>query len=472
MLFLGWACTEEDNDVFVLSEEVLYESGDQIRLLGRLISDQAVKVDDHGFYLSKDAAFSSPIINSLGPKDGPGRFIGLISGLESGQEYFVKSFISIAGQISFGNVIQAKTLTTQLETFSPVFGAKDQEMVISGKNFTTDTKVFFGTVEAQIIDISFDTKIRVKIPAPKDGVKVPVIIQSQGAKLEFPELFEYRVGTYQVISTYPDPVRLYDNIFFQQGGELFIGLGSDRRISLLDHFQKYNISSNTWEKVPFPGTPRSFAFSTNNYLGGGINASGLNINSNSSFWRITPGGFDELPDLLFNSRESIAFELNSNLYLLGSKPSSEAIFRKYDPISKSWSTLPSPPENFNAENVHFIYNGKAYIIASNKTVWEYNPAAGWAVVTVFPGDIGEGYGMGKVIGSKAYIGLYRRSNEMWELDLNTFEWKPKNPVSGLPQSLLVGHFERNGIIYFMRVPDIAIVGSFPMELYKFDPNGF
>ncbi|HCX76379.1 MAG TPA: hypothetical protein DHU93_14325 [Algoriphagus sp.] len=80
--------------------------------------------------------------------------------------------------------------------------------------------------------------------------------------------------------------------------------------------------------------------------------------------------------------------------------------------------------------------------------------------------------MGRVIGDKAYVGLYRRSDELWELNLNTLTWKPKNPMPGLPQSILVGHFVKDGVLYIMRVPDITLAGSYPMNMYKFTPEGF
>lgn len=473
MLFLGWACTEENETTFVVTEEILYASGEQVRLLGRVISNQSVQVQDHGFYLSKDPNFASPIILSLGAKDGPGRFIGQVSDLEVNQLYYAKSFFNTGAGDEFGNVVEVRTLPVGLESFSPTFGATGQEMTIIGRNFTKDTKVFFGSVEAQIISITLESRIRVRIPAPKDGVTVPIKIQVQNNVVEFPEKFEYRVGTYELITAFPQEIKVYDNVFFQRNSGLHIGLGSERRLFQLEYFQRYDIATKTWDRVEFPGSPRSYAFFTDNYIGGGTARLGNPIVINSSFWRITDSGFEQLGDLPFESRESLAFEINSTLYVLGTKQSNEASFRKYNPVTKVWSSLGTPPENFNAENAHFIYQGRAYVIGKDKSVWSYTPSSdSWQIVSSYPGGLGDGYGMGRVIGDKAYVGLYRRSDELWELNLNTLTWKPKNPMPGLPQSILVGHFVKDGVLYIMRVPDITLAGSYPMNMYKFTPEGF
>jgi N-acetylneuraminic acid mutarotase len=79
--------------------------------------------------------------------------------------------------------------------------------------------------------------------------------------------------------------------------------------------------------------------------------------------------------------------------------------------------------------------------------------------------------MAQVIDNKVYIGLYRRGEQLWELDLNTLSWKAKNFIPGLPQSINAGYFTFGGQIYILRAPEESIAGSLPMELYRFDPNG-
>lgn len=473
MLFLGWACTEEESETTVLvTEEVLYTSAENVRLLGRLITNQTISVADHGFYLSEDQNFGSPIIVSLGPKDSPGRFIGEANGLTNSKTYYAKTFMDLGGEIQFGNVVQLNTLSPVLESFSPSFGAAGQTLDIIGQNFTTGTKVFFGENEAIIKSIEFESRIKVTIPEASN-VSVPIKVVVQDKNLEFATSFEYQIGTYELISKFPEAVRIYDNVFYNSSKGLTIGLGTVSKNSFYSKFQQFDITSKTWKEVSFPGSSRSFAFFTNNYIGGGT--AGLTPNPyaiNESFWKINGEAFERLPDLPFESRESLAFESNGNLYVVGSKEGNPLAMRKYVPSTKTWQNLPDSPEEFSASNANFVYKGDFYVVDSKAILWRYEVSTeNWTPLTTYPGSLGQGYGMGQVIGDKAYVGLYRRTTDLWELNLNTMAWVSKNEIPRVAQDINVAHFEKDGFLYIMRMPDITIGGSYPMNLYKFDPNG-
>lgn len=474
MLFLGWACTEDETETTVLvTEEVLYTSGENVRLLGRLITNQTITVSDHGFYLSEDEGFSSPIIISLGAKDGPGRFIGETNGLINSSTYFAKAYMDLGGEIQFGNIIELNTLSPLIESFSPAFGLVGENMLIQGQNFTEDTRVFFGDSEATITSIDFESRLNIIIPDASD-VTVPIKVVVQDKTLEFPSLFEYQIGTYELINKYPESVRLYGNDFYPTNSGFNIGLGTINRNSFYSKIHQYDIGSNSWNEISFQGSPRAYGFSTKNFIGGGV--AGLIPNPydiNFSFYKVNGNSFERLSDLPFKSRESIAFENDGNLYVLGGKEDNTSAFRKYNPTSKVWSELTDSPKAFSTENAFFVYQNKLYIVDSESSLWEYSISAGtWSTVSTYPGALGQGYGMGQVIGNKAYIGLYQRNSEIWELDLNTMSWKSKNNIPGLAQEITVAHFEKDGFLYIMRMPDITVAGNFPMNLYKFDPNGF
>lgn len=473
MLFLGWACTEEETETTVLvTEEVLYASGENVRLLGRLITNQTINVSDHGFYLAEDEGFSSPIIISLGAKEGPGRFIGETSGLTNSKTYFAKAFMDLGGEIQFGNVIEINTLSPIIESFSPSFGTEGASMVINGQNFTEDTRVFFGESEAVITSIDFESRLQVIIPNPTEViVSLKVVVQDK--TLEFSNLFEYQIGTYELISKFPESIRIYDNAFFSSESGLNVGLGTVSKSSFYSKIQQFDLTTETWKELPFNGSPRSYPFVTKNYLGGGT--AGIIDNPypiNFTFYKINEGGFEQLADLPFASRESIAFENNGNLYVLGSKAGDPLAFRKYNPATKSWSNLANSPIAFTAENASFLYKDKFYVIDNESKLWEYTISSEtWKTVSNYPGSLGQGFGMGQVIGDKAYVGLYKRVAEVWELDLISMTWTSKNDIPRLAQDITVAHFEKDGFLYIMRMPDATISGTYPMNLYKFDPNG-
>lgn len=474
MLLLGWACTEDDAESIILvTEEVLYTSGEQVRLLGRLVASQPIKASDHGFYLSLDESFSVPIIISLGSKEGAGRFIGETAGLDIGSRYFAKSFMDIGNGLEFGNVLELETLNPGLESFFPTFGSAAETATILGRNFTKDTRVFFDDVEAEVLKIEFESRLTVKIPPPSssDRVFIKVIVQEQSLSFDTP--FEYQTGKYELIGAFPEQIKLYENVSFQNGSGFYVGLGTVSKNRFYEGFQRYNPATSAWEKIDWPGTSRFNAFATSNYIGGGIAQLGRDpYTMNYEFWKVTSNGFQKLGDLPFESRESVAFELNQELFVLGSKEGDSLAVRKYSPTTKQWISLSSSPVVFGATNPHFEYEGKAYLVDKEATVWMYNPPTdSWSTVSVFPGSLGQGYGIAQVIGNKAYVGLYRRVTDLWELDLTTMNWTSKNSIPGIPQSFTVGSFVSGGSLYLMRVPDIALAGSYPMEFYKFDPNG-
>ncbi|PZX52557.1 IPT/TIG domain-containing protein [Algoriphagus chordae] len=475
MLLLGWACTEdEEESVILVTEEVLYTSGEQVRLLGRLIANQPVKASDHGFYLSQDESFSMPIVISLGTKEGAGRFVGLIDELTIGSSYFVKAFMDIGKGLEFGNVIELSTLNPGLESFLPAFGSATETVTILGRNFTKDTRVFFNEVEAEVLNIEFESRLSVKIPPATSADPVFIKVLVQDKLLSFDSPFEYQTGAYQLISTFPEQVKLYDNVSFQNSAGFYIGLGNISKNEFYTGFQRYNPATSSWEKIDWPGTSRNYAFATSNYIGAGVAKLGRGpYTMNYGFWKVSASGFQQLADLTFDSRESLAFELNQNLYVVGSKEGDSLAVRKYAAATKQWTTLSPSPVAFGAANPHFEYQGKAYVVDDSAALWRYDPATdSWSSTGLtYPGSLGQGYGIAHVIGSKAYVGLYRRATDLWELDMNTMSWKSKNAIPGIPQSFTVGSFVQGESLYMMRVPDISLAGPYPMELYQFDPNG-
>lgn len=476
LLFWIVSCTEEDLGVtFVTTEEVLFVSGDQVRLLGRVISDQDIQAQDHGFYLAEDESFTNSQIISLGEKSGPGRFIGEISGLKIGTTYFVKSFFSLGGEVEFGNVIELSTLEPAIKGFTPSFGGVGEEVFIEGRNFGEGTRVFFGDQEAEIFENILQNRLRVKIPSPKGEAQVPIRVIVQDKEVSSPTFFEYQIGTFEKVTAYPEGIRIYDNVFFQNGADrFFVGLGSERRLSFIPGFQRYDVSSSSWVFVPFPGSSRSYAFFTDNYVGGGLSQLGSNpLVFDLTFWKLEGEQFIQMPDLPFSTRDALAFELAGDLFVIGKNAGLVPFFGRFKSATKNWEILANGPEEFSRDDVSFTYQGKAYFVSSTDgTVWSFDPVdSEWQLVATYPGSLGNGRGMGRVIGEKAYIGLFERTNEIWELDLTTFSWTRKNPMPGLPQSILVAHFVSGSSLYIMRVPDITLAGQFPMDLYRFDPNG-
>ena len=473
LLWVGWACTEEtETPIIVTTEDALFVGGDKIRISGRLITNREVSASDHGFMVSESEAFSSPINISLGPKESPGRFIGETSGLKISQNYWVKAFSIVNGEEISGQPVQVQMLTPQVESFSPKFAKPGDNILLTGRNIPEGSKVFFGTKEAQVISNQFESRITVKVPLPEGNSSVPVRIEVQGKSFPFADQFEYQSGKYTKVSEFPESFRVYNTVAFHNTAGFHVGLGLIRLGGNYTKFQRYNVQSGTWSEVAFPGNPRSYAFATSNYMGGGaLEVDRQIVGLERSFYKIEGSSFTRLADLPFNSVEQVVVELNGFLYAFGGTFNTSTIAWRFSPTTNSWNQLPNSPVAISAQNPYFTYQNKIYFASSTGDIYEFNPDGNtWTKKTTYPGSLGQGYGIAQVVGNKAYVGLYRRTQDLWELDLNTFTWKVKNSITGLPQSINLGHFESNGSIYFLRGPEISVFGDLPLELYKFEPN--
>ncbi len=473
ILLAFWSCTQEDEaPILVATEEVLFAGADKIRISGRLLANREVLAEDHGFEFSTQASFANPITISLGEKNQPGRFIGEKSGFKLGQTYFVKAYATINGARIEGKVIELSTLNPAVTSFAPNYGLAGQELVIQGKNFPEGTKVFFGNQEAPVLQNVFESRLTVKIPAPTGQILVPIKLRIQEKEITLSTPFEYQAGKYTKVSDFPGNLRIYDNSYFSNTAGFHVGLG---KIKLGDNyagFQRFNPSTGTWTEVNFPGNRRRFAFATANYLGGGaLEPSRDQFVYDRSFWKINGSNFERLGDLPFNSRDALAVDWEGGLLLFGGLDGASLLVRAYDPVQRTWVTKGNAPIGLGRNAAAFARATRVLVIGSNGQVWEYNPPLdSWQLLTTYPGNKGLGYPIAEVIGNKAYLGLYRATQELWELDLETLKWKAKNQIIGFPQSITSGYFQYNGSIYFLRAPEESVSGSLTMELYKFDPD--
>jgi hypothetical protein len=468
------ACEEiEDFSTALVTEEVIYLSGERVRLLGRIIATQDLEASDHGFYISTNEGFTQPIIISLGQRVTPGRFIGESSALQIEQRYFVKSFITINGAPIFGNTLELNTLTPAASSLQPNNGRQGEVINILGRNFTSDSRVFFGEKEGQIEGIDFESRIRVRIPVAEAPV-VTIRVISQGREMIVPEPFEYTIGTYQRIGEFPGPQRYFDNVFLQQGKDFYVGLGTDRRLAFNNEFWRFDVVSKQWQQVPFEGRPLRFAFNSTQYFGSGsVLLDRFPFFLVGDFWKLEPDGtFLRLPNLPFVESNALAFELNGNLYVSGGENGFGQETYRYTPSTGNWMRVNNAPFQVTRANTSFVYDGKFYLLNSEtREIFAYHPMAdAWSFVTNYPGLPGGSGGFGVVVDGRAYLGLEGRSNRIWELNLSTLNWALKNDFPGVVQASNTGVFVHEGLIYFLRSADLQLPGR--MEIWEFDPKGF
>lgn len=477
LLGLISSCQEEvDFEPSLLTEEVLYLSGERVRLLGRIITNQNIEAVDHGFQVSESEQFSQPIVVSLGERKSPGRFIGETAGLVPGRRYFARTYLKLSSGEIFGNSITLESLLPAVLSISPNNGKPGVVVSIDGRNFASDTEVFFGPNKAQVVGIDFESKIRVAVPPATTGAVVQVRVVSQGREMILPEAFEYTTGKFTALDVFPGVLRLFDNIALQEGNDFYVGLGNLTQglvQELTNRFWKFNLGIGAWEEVSFPGGNHFRGFSSERYFGGGLSVSQVNAaNAALDFWKLENGSFVKLRSLPRVAYLSAAFETNDAVYVLGGGFGFEREILKYSKASDTWSRIQDAPINITLHVMNFSYAGRQFFIdQATKAVYAYDPEnESWSLETVYPGVLTNDRGFGVVIDGIAYVGMENRSEQVWELNLQTLNWAAKNDFPGLTQARNVGVFTDSERIFILRNGEIQVAGA--MQMWVFAPKGF
>lgn len=468
------SCEEESSvNTSLITEEVIYLSGERARILGRIITNQNVQASDHGFYISENEAFSQPIIVSLGERIAPGRFIGETSGLDIQKRYYVKSFISLPEGIQFGNILEITTLSPDAFEFSPLNGPAGTRVIIKGKNFTSDTKVFFGNRQAQILKIEFESSITAVVPSPGTVALESVKVLVQDKEIVLEDQFEYTTGKFTQLPNFPSGLKLFDNIYFQNGEEFFAGLGANNGQSVNSQIWKYSLLTKNWTQVGFTGAALWKAFSGGKYFGGGARVISQNAQSSPStdFWKFENNGFVKLPDLSFTATDAVSFELNGKLFVMGGATGLGTDAYRYTIATGQWQKIGNIPFAVNRTVLNFQHGNKQYLVNPvSKEIYSIDGTTEtWSFFGIYPGDINSGSAFGITIGDRVITGMANRSQEIWELNFSNGLWAKKNSFPGNPIARNAATFVHDNLIYILRSGEVQVPG--PMEFWVLDPFG-
>lgn len=475
VLIAFFSSCQEESDIrtSLITEEVIYLSGERARILGRILTNQNVAASDHGFYISENESFSQPIIISLGERVAPGRFIGETSELDIQKRYFVKSFISLPEGIQFGNVLEITTLSPDVDSFFPQNGPVGTTITIKGKNFTSDTKVFFGDRQAQVLRIDFESSITALVPPSGTTALEEVKLVVQNQELVFDNKFEYTTGKFTQLPNFPSSLKLFDNIYFQNGLEFFVGLGANNGQSINPQIWKYSLETNNWAQVDFPGAPLWKAFSGKNYFGGGASVISQNAQSSPSrdFWKFENNNFVKLPDLPFTAIDALSFELEDKLFVVGGSAGFGTDSYRYTISTGQWQKIGNTPFAINRTVLNFQHGNKQYFVNPvSKEIYSIDGETElWSFFGIYPGEINSGSAFGLTLGNRVITGMANRSQEVWELNPLSGSWVKKNAFPGNPIARNAGVFIHNNLIYILRSGEVQVPG--PMEFWVLDPFG-
>ncbi len=468
-----------DTQALVFTEDVIFISGEIMRVTGRVVASGEISVSDHGFQIDVSESFSSPIIISLGERSIPGRFIGAYEDLSTGTDYFVRSYMVDNGETKVGETIQFTTLNSELSSFTPNIQRVGESITILGRSLTREARVLFGDVEAEILQFKFESVLRVRVPNPEPGkYVVDLKVISDGKTLTFPEPFEYVIGKWTNISGFPGPSGFSRNAFFSNGDKLYAGItapeGTPDQI-----FWTYDISDQAWTQTNYSGTFVENPGLFNGGIVGGESSFFLAIVNGQTrgvyglsrqFWQINGSNeFESLGNVPFELHRTVTMRDGDDLYVVGGwdwlGEFSPLVWR-YNFTSAEWTQHDLAPSNFFSLLPHFQHNGLLYVFDPDGALFKYDPRLkSWEQVNQYPGDR-VSLAMGVVLGDYAYVGLASQQRQLFEYDIVNNSWKEKTAITGVNSDIILGYYSVGDRIYVLRSQNL---GNGSPALFEFDP---
>jgi hypothetical protein len=396
--------------------------------------------------------------------------------LVPGRTFYVKSFVQIADNTTFGNVIQINSLNPGILSFTPEYALPGELMQIKGMNFSADTRVFFDDQEVSVEEIFFESHLIVKVPPIQENPSPTIRVISNGQEMVFERNFEYMLGKFTFIG-FPERYRLVNSISFESEGKFYLGFGFDTDLNINPYLWEFDPIPGKWNPLDLGILPHISGFGTDGYFGGGFEAvpqGGMNIpNHKFRYWNGTE--LVRKAYLPFTANNSIAFLIKDNVYVLGgiTEGIEDNKLYRFDPSADSWERLSDFPFSIQANLPFFVYRDKLYLITERKELIVFDPETGLRqIVGTYPGSSSNRLGIATVWGDRAIVGFYRQEVEIWELDLLDLSWKRKVNFPGVFQANNLGIYSKNNLIYLLRSTNLTVQEYGNMEFWEFDPDGF
>ncbi|MCH8233887.1 MAG: IPT/TIG domain-containing protein [Bacteroidetes bacterium] len=477
LLLFGCINDEPFSEIVVIPEQVMQVGGDHVRLSGRIIANGSLKIADHGFEISLTEEFNTPLIISLGSKTKPGRFIGDTGDLKIKTTYFWRPFIQMGNDIRYGESSTFSTQNTSILDFNPKQGLEGTLITIEGSNFTENIQVIIDGRNAQITERVLDTKIKAMVPPLENNrfAKIELIVQDMEPALEFSTLYEYVIGIWEQLGQFITNKFYHKTLSMVVGNQLIFGLGLENFVHS-NRLWTYDLDTDNWTPLEFPGTAVSNPFSAAPYFGGGnivdVIRTGLFLNSNK-FYKYEENQIVFLGFTPFKLTRSMAFVWDDKLYVFGGELENKTINKtiyQYDPASDVWTEIGEAPRRFVTGYPNFQYQDNLFFISSDGVLWRYKIESGlWEPISEFPSGIVIN-GISEVIGSKAYIGISKDNRSLTEYDILQNTWLKKVGFEGGLLEETGGSWVYNGKLYLLK--NKRIINRKPMVMWSFSPDEF
>ncbi|MDF1697053.1 MAG: IPT/TIG domain-containing protein [Saprospiraceae bacterium] len=460
-LFFFLACENNEPafEVSVYTEEVVFTSGEKVIITGRVLSTDDVNISDHGFQISEDENFNSPEILSLGAKTVPGRFVGEYADLNIESDYYCRAYIIEEGSEKTGNILPFSTLNPRIKDFSPKEGSQNNKIIIEGVNLTSDTYVLWNDqtiTPSKIIEESF---LEIQVPAPENLPFATLKVVSQGQTLEFPDRFEYIIGSWGDGGSIVDTNKNNNHIYFEDLDYFYYGLGINREFNgpspKIFRLNKTTLIRDEFEHEGF-ATEGSF-FTPNGYFGGGslslVKEANTTLLNNSQFFALDGDKTKRLADIPALLYQAIAFAHDNFIYIYGGENQGRErntnIYR-YSIENDFWETMGSSPYSPLNEYPYFTIGNKNYFITESGQLNSHDILSDeWEVHAQYP-DIVKKDGIQVVFQGNAYVGLQDITRKVFEYVPTEDRWKKKKSNPTLEPSVTLGTWIDDNQITVMR----------------------
>lgn len=478
LLILSISCSQIEEEAIIITEDVLFLSGERVRLSGRIYSNGGGEVSDHGFEIGNNDSFDNPILIQNGTRSTLGAFIGESSQLISDKNYFYRAYAVIEDVIFYGESKSFLTLNSSLTSFSPHFAYSNDKLKIIGANFSSNTKVFFGDSEAEILSIDLESIIEVKVPEIATSTQVIIKISEGGSDILFDTPFEYIFGIWDQIDEFPQDFGFFDGISLIKGDHYVFGLGVNHNAKKFNStIWDFDLNSNSWQEIPYTGDVVRGPISNNGgYFGGGALVWGFEPEPifGNEFWQYKNGNLTLIGEVPFDLYRAASFYFEGEVFVVGGLNiigKENYSMYLYSEATCAWNELQNAPIVIAQDLPNFRFKNFQYFITEEAEVWSFDlTIKDWNKVADAPIFVKKG-GIAEVIDDKAYIGIYSNNPNIWEYDIANNSWKVKSRLSSTASYLNSGSFVKNSTIRVIRVNPNGFEED-RMPIFEFDPVAF
>ncbi len=470
----------ESDSIIVSSEELIFVSAERVALLGRLHSVTATP-DAFGFEIAQDESFSSPVIVPAETEPELGAFVARYNQLNASTEYFARAYVTVGGETTFGETIAFTSLNFDIASFEPDNGRINSTVVIIGSNLSSDTKVFFGEIEARVNSISLESRIEVAVPIIGESEVVAVRVESDGNSLVFEETFTYHTGSWAKVGEYPNDVQLVDPVILDLENSIVLGYGKSQSAnSLNEDFFKLDKSSLNWMQIepPAGSTVVEDAINFSSGFGSGTFELGFAfLFQSDESWTYNEGSdsWEQEEALPFGLSNAASANLNGEEYVFGglNEDVTENLRIWKRDINGTWTVVGASPFPITRGEAHFTYNNKFYYQSDNNSISEFDPVTlTWNLFFSSPLDLGS-KGVGVVIGDLAFVGLGEPRRDFIQIDMNTRDAVEKNLFPGIVAERNVAAWAFGDNLFILRtaLTNQASTSNIEnMEIWTLDPD--